>query len=110
MSNTKESKIKLKLLYGNPMISKLEVDSDHLLLEILIPGVEDKSMVVSASFKDVVVDHEIDSKFIGKFKFVLSSDEFEFWSTRASKENGVFSLSAQLVPTDSYSKYKVIAV
>lgn len=110
MKNIKESKIKLKLLYGNPMISKLEADGDYLNLEILIPGVEDKSMVVSSCTTDIVVDHEIDSRFIGKFKFVLTSDELSFYDVHCEKENGVFTLYAKTIPTVNTDKYNVTTV
>ena len=66
-------------------------------------------MVVSHCSTDIVVDHEIDSKFIGKFKFVLTSDEYKFYDVHAEKDSGVFWVYAKTVSSHT-DKYNIITV
>lgn len=93
---TKESKIKLKLEYGNPSISRAEIKDDKILIEILIPGVVDKAMVVVADYNKIMIEHEIDERFVDKFKFFLIPTDQIFAVPTCYKSNGVFYLEAEI--------------
>lgn len=95
-----QSKIKLSLKYGSPAISNLELEDGKLVLELLVPGVTEKSMVVVSDPQKIMVEHEVDDRFVGKFKFFLySNGDQEFKDVRAHKDNGLLVLTADVATT-----------
>jgi HSP20 family molecular chaperone IbpA len=93
--------MKLKLEYGNPLISRLEQSEEKFYLNVVIPGVVDGEMVLVADKDKLMVEHEVDSTFIGKFKFFIYTDNVDFEKIVVEKQNGVLYLEA---PVFQYSK------
>lgn len=81
--------IKLRLEYGEPLIGKIALENGALNIEVVIPGVTDGSMVLVADDSSLMIEHEVDSKFIEKFKVFVISEKVDFYGTLAKKEDGV---------------------
>lgn len=98
MKTTNQSKVLLALAYGEPTITRLEIDGGILHLEVLVPGVIEKSMIIAVDEDKIMVEHEVDDRFVGKFKFFLSpaSEGIVFDSVECQKDNGLLIVTAHL--------------
>ena len=89
--------MKLKLEYGAPMISRLEQSEEKFYLNVVIPAVADGEMVLVADKDKLMVEHEVDSVFISKFKFFIYADNIDFEKIVVEKQNGVLYLEAPVL-------------
>lgn len=97
--------MKLKLDYGNPMISRLEQTDEMFYLNVVIPAVVDGEMSVVLDDGKVNVEHEIDGALIGKFRFSVYAEDVNFKEAHVEKQYGVLYLGAPLhQPTKSNPK------
>lgn len=105
-----QSKLLLKLEYGNPAISELSLADGRMVLEIITPAVTEKSMIVVSDPQKIMVEHEVDDRFVEKFKFFLcTKNDDVFKNVSAYKDNGMFFLSAD-VEVASNNEPKTISV
>jgi len=88
--------MKLKLEYGTPMISRLERSTEKFYLNIVIPGVADGEMIFVLDPGKMMVEHEVDSKFVDKFRFFIYSDDVDFENVAAYKRDGILYLDAPI--------------
>jgi HSP20 family molecular chaperone IbpA len=92
MKTIERSKMKLKLEYGAPMIARVEYGDLAFRLEVLIPGVSDGTMAIVADEEKIMIEHEIDERFVGIFKFYLYSEDVNFTGVQVAKKDGILYL------------------
>jgi hypothetical protein len=105
MKKLQQNSLKLKLEYGEPQISTLEVEDEIFKMQILVPGTVERSLIIVADNEKLMVEHEVDDRFVPKFKFFLYSEDINFKAMRCEKDDGVLTI---LAPVNKHNVNSVI--
>lgn len=107
MKTIEKSRALLRLEYGEPMISKAELNDDAVELEVVVPGVTKDSIIISGDIEKLTVEHEVDSRFTPKFRFSLYAKEVDFRLLVAKKEDGILYITAPVIKTEQLAKLQI---
>ena len=107
----KDSIVKLKLIDGEPVIGKLEVIDDSVVMEVLIPGVLDEAITIEADDDYFHLELDEDYPYTDHFSFELNGESLVFKEFDLWKEAGVLHVIIPVlreVKNDNQSiRYKV---
>lgn len=107
----KDSIVKLKLVEGAPMIGKLEVIENTVMMEILVPGVDDGKIEIEASNDFINIELKDDYQYTDSFSITLKGELLVFKEFDIEKKNGVVYLEIpvlqELEDNDQSIKYTV---
>lgn len=88
----KDSIVKLKLVEGAPMIGKLEVVENTVMMELLVPGVDDGKIDIEADNDFINIKLDSDYPYTDRFSITLKGELLVFKEVSVEKENGVIYL------------------
>ena len=107
----KDSIVKLKLVEGAPMIGKLEVIENTVIMEILVPGVDDGKIEIEADNDFINIKLVDDYPYTDSFSITLKGELLVFKEFNVEKVNGVIYLEIpvlqELEDGDQPIKYTV---
>ena len=104
-----ESICKVKLVYGTPLIGRVEVTDKTFQVEIVVAGVEDGLIDVSIKDGELIVELEGDKRYAKEFCVAFISDKIEFLPAEITKENGVLYITAEL-KAPKYNSERILKV
>ena len=87
--------VRVKLISGEPLLGKAEI-ADTLNIELVVPGVEDGLIKVSACENELYVSLQEEVPYCETFEVAFISDFVDFRDHSIEKDNGVLYIKCRL--------------
>ena len=88
----KDSIVKLKLVSGEPSIGRIDVEEDQVVIDIVVPGLQDGSVAIEVGDDYLSVSTELKSKYTDPFNIRLYGDTLLFSQYEFVKELGIITI------------------